>query len=510
MTGVRRKSSARSIVLVAAIVAAATAARLPYLRQANLSPDAADYLNIARNIAEGRGFTHSIKWHFFTRDPVVHSAVGERPLLYPIVLAPLCRRHHPARAAQYLNVLIAAIAVILGAAWARRFGLGARGVAISAALLAFNPGLLMCSIYPWTEPLYLCWLFAVLIAVGRGGTSVRSAWAAALFTALAYLTRPSAVAIVAGLGVWYWRARRFRALAHYLGALVVFLAPWFALVWAVRGDSLYSLQNFHFSVLDITDGMAAGFGKSFPGPIGFLRSNAGAAMSKSVVQTIGYLEHLFGPAGLSVFSAFVFLRPFVERGEKGESEGPWVFLALFHFLLPAITWATFDAVRFMLPCFAVLLVPVVGGMDDLAGGLASRRFRIAAWCSALAVAAVFYGDLWAKLYSRVIAHRESDLAMQVARIEFDRIVGKNAVVAAFDPFSINYYFERPTIVLPEKGEPNSWAREVERFIALYRPDYIVLPRKDMPLATALARRGLVDFVSRVETVGLYVLKARAR
>lgn len=45
----------RGIAVVAAIIASAALARLPYLQQANLSPDAADYINIGRNLACGRG-----------------------------------------------------------------------------------------------------------------------------------------------------------------------------------------------------------------------------------------------------------------------------------------------------------------------------------------------------------------------------------------------------------------------------------------------------------------------
>ncbi len=129
----------RGVGLTAAIIVLAMLARLPYLQQANLSPDATDYINIARNLARGRGLVHSIKWHFFTADPATHSAIGERPLLYPLLLAPFCRGDFPARSCQYLTAAMTIAALILGAIWARRIGLTWRAVAIGAAIVGW-PG----------------------------------------------------------------------------------------------------------------------------------------------------------------------------------------------------------------------------------------------------------------------------------------------------------------------------------------------------------------------------------
>ncbi|HBF33440.1 TPA: hypothetical protein DDW35_02630, partial [Candidatus Sumerlaeota bacterium] len=71
-------------VLLIILVALAIAARaVVFYPNNNLSPDAIDYLNIGRNLAEGHGFTQSIKWHFFTDAPVVQSAAAERPPLFP-------------------------------------------------------------------------------------------------------------------------------------------------------------------------------------------------------------------------------------------------------------------------------------------------------------------------------------------------------------------------------------------------------------------------------------------
>ena len=490
--------------MLAALIAAAGVARLPYLGQANLSPDAADYLNIARHLARGEGFVHSIKWHFFTSDPIVHSAVGERPPLYPLLLAPLARGSDPARPAQYLTALLALAAIALGAAWARRIALPPAAAVAGAAVLAFNPGFLICSVYPWSEPLYLCELFAVLLVVGSDAGSRRRAAAAGVLTALAFFTRPSAPAIVAALALWYLRRRAWRPLALYLATLLVLLIPWWALTWSVRGNPFYSLPKFHLVVGDIREGMAAGYGATFPGPAEFFLANAGTILAKIGRQTIAYLQMLLGPTYLALLSAFLFLRPFRGREETGR-EGPWVAVALFHFVLPALTWATFDGIRFMLPCFAVLVFPLAAEMERAAGGLATARARRLAWASLLGVLALLYAVQWGQQQARVRGHAPANRAMRVARWQFAPLSPPGASVATSDPFQINYWLDRPAIVLPAADSP-AWPEKIERFLREYRPDSVLLGAEEANGLAPLVRNGRLAPAESIEAMGLRLFR----
>jgi hypothetical protein len=503
----------RGIVAVAAIIALSLLARRPYLRETNLSPDAADYINIARNVAHGRGLTHSIKWHFFSAEPVIHSAIGERPLLYPLLLAPFCRDDYPARACQWVTMLTMVAALVLAAAWTRRMGLNWQAATIAVALLAFNPALAMCSIYPWTEPLYLAWLLGVMLVVGRDSDSPRAAHAAcaaAFLTVLAYLTRASAPAIVAGLSLWYLYRRSYRALAAYLATLILLLIPWWTVVWVARGNPFYSIQSFHFIVNDIRDGMATGYGVVFPRPIGFLVGNAGIVLKKVAAHTLSYIGELFGPTYLSLLSVFVFLRIVRPRNadsiERAANGGPCHAIAFFHFLLPALTWATFDYVRFMAPCFVLLAVPAVAEMDELVGRLAARRARLAAWSLVLAAIAFFYADQWAQLYQQVMDGHDRDLSMKVMRIELDRIVPPKATLVCRDPFSCNYYFDRPMIVLPDAADSAQRLERLTRFLDEYHPDYLLLTPDEVRSLSPLIAAGRLQPVGALVAMDLRIFR----
>ncbi|MCX8038749.1 MAG: hypothetical protein N3D11_17190 [Candidatus Sumerlaeia bacterium] len=495
------------VCALAALTAISVAVRIPFLAQDNLSPDAADYINIARNIARGRGAVHSIKWHFFTRDPAVHSALGERPLLYPVTLVPFCRGDFPARACQWATVGMSAAAMLLAGAWARRIGISWGATLVAVGLLGFNPGFIACSIYPWSESLYLVWLFGLLLAVGNDAQSRRAGYAAAVLTALAVLTRPSAPAIVLGLSAWWAGNRAFGPLIRYWGLLILLMLPWWGAMAVVRGDPFYSMQRFHLVVGDISEGMAAGYGVEFPGPLQYLAGHFGDVAGKIARQTAVYMEQLFGAHYLSLLSVFAFL-PLLfsttreaEKGNRG-GFGPAYLLALFHALLPAMVWATFDPRRFMLPSYALLLFPAAAGLEFAIGRLARRPLRISAWILILGAVGLVYAELLGRVYASVQSRRDIERAMQVARFQVDRVVEREASLATSDPFAANYYFDRPAIILPEFDASDTSLRRLERFLDEYRPNYLLLTREQGAAVGPWVGASRLRYLEEISPTGL--------
>jgi len=259
--------------------------------------------------------------------------------------------------------------------------------------------------------------------------------------------------------------------------------------------------------------MAAGYGVVFPRPMEFFFSNAQAILAKVGQQTIDYLAQLLGPTYLLLLSAFVFLRPFrcLEKETPragspccGWDDGPCFIIAFFHFVLPALVWATFDAIRFMLPCFAILVIPAVTAADYRIEKLGTRRARLTAWIIMLIVTAFFYANQWSQLYSRLESVKKRDGALQVAGIEFDRLVEKNAVVAGDDPFSLNYYFDRPTIILPQVADSAQRPPILERFLDQYRPHYILLTPEGTQTFSPLIAKGRLIAIGSLEAIGLQI------
>src|SRR5438093_980588 len=96
------------------LVMVAVAVRLPLaLETSYLSPDAVEYMDIARHLAAGQGFTLSIKGYFVDSSAVVHNGLTERPPLYALVLTPLAALPGWSRSPALLNTALAGLNVAL-------------------------------------------------------------------------------------------------------------------------------------------------------------------------------------------------------------------------------------------------------------------------------------------------------------------------------------------------------------------------------------------------------------
>jgi 4-amino-4-deoxy-L-arabinose transferase-like glycosyltransferase len=228
----------------------------------------------------------------------------------------------------FVNILLAVAAVLL-LFFLYEKATGSRWIAFLAALLtATNPGMAMASVFPWTESLYLLLQTAslLLLMVGMerlarlalqpasaGPAQTDSPMpapesksrakalqhaeycllAAGFAAALAYLTRPNALAFIAALVLVLLVSRAWRSLALFLFPCAAMLAIWFALVWAVKGDPFYSVQNHHLRVAYITDGMRAGWGAHIPTAAEFARTHSIPRLIASSAWK--YITFLFSP-----------------------------------------------------------------------------------------------------------------------------------------------------------------------------------------------------------------------
>ena len=219
---VRRPGRSLAILLglaglarLALIVATASSSGLAWL------PDDPDnYLPLARSLASGEGFAQAGR-------PTAY-----RPPLYPMLLVPFVAAIGPG-----LGWGIAGLHLVLGVgtvaltAWtARRWGLGHRQALIAAAIVAFDPVLVVQVRAVMTET-FAAFLTALALAATALGP-VRGPFASGLTLGLATLCRPSSLA-VAGLtslasalaSPGRWRLRTGRALALAVATVLV-LVPW--------------------------------------------------------------------------------------------------------------------------------------------------------------------------------------------------------------------------------------------------------------------------------------------
>lgn len=464
-----------------AIVLLGLAARLAlFAPEKNFSPDSVDYLNIARNLAEGRGFTHSIKWHFFTDFPVWNSAYGERPPLFPLAAALIWKLGGRLTAICLFNLLCSLGSLVALFFLARTILSHLHAAGLAVLLVALNPSVARAAVYPWTEALFLLLQTAALgLAVlglqeeeKKTDGKLAGLWeGVGLLTALAYLARPSAVALAGALLVILVVRRQWKGLRRFLWPLALILVVWFGLVWQAKGSPFYSVQSHHFRVQTITDGMRGGWSRDIPSAGEFIRNHP---VHRYIANNLWeYGREFFGRhwMGFVALGLFGLVRP-PRRG--------WALLGLcglFHFLLIGLTWSTHEGDRLLQPTFYCWTVLAVGGglrfWQTAREGQGLRKKS--AWAAVLALLLAglmqlgWYGEaLWKnhQSLSRCPAYPLPNPELQ----ERLRILPVQAVLVTDEPFLANWFLDRPTIYLPRGLKASNFPY----FLEEYEPALVVL------------------------------------
>ena len=160
-----------------------------------VTPDSVSYLEAARNFAAGRGVTTA------EEDGSQLRPLTRFPPFYPISLAAIARIGPDfLDAARWLNLVLLGANVVLVSVLIARSAPGARWLpGVGAVLMASSPEIAMLHGAALSEPLFLLLGFSGLLLLSLHLEAPKTHWllAAALLTALAFLTRYLGGALVA-------------------------------------------------------------------------------------------------------------------------------------------------------------------------------------------------------------------------------------------------------------------------------------------------------------------------
>ena len=199
-----------------------------------LTHDELEYLSLARNLADGHGFTYDAH-ELPDSQP---ERFGRAPL-YPFFLSMVARVTSGATLVPAIKIAqagLGAMTVLLVALVARRAG-GDRATAWAAWIAALYPPLAWMSSYMLSETLYTVLAFANVLAFSRlfdrsdsEPPPPASGWKLGLLTGilggLAALTRPAHLLFLMLAGLWLlWKRRLPMAAVVAIGAVLV-IGPW--------------------------------------------------------------------------------------------------------------------------------------------------------------------------------------------------------------------------------------------------------------------------------------------
>lgn len=201
-------------VAVAALVARALYWALVVPTYAFPLSDASHYQQIARNLADGRGFVAVFP------SGALH-ATAFRPPLYPMLLGATYKVFgDDVATGRALSVVLGVAVAVLAYLLATRIA-GTLAGLVTGGLVAIYPPLIANDTVTLTEPLSLTLLLAMFLALGGR----RWVWAGVL-VGLLVLTRASAQYLVVVVALWLlWQIGWKRALG-FVGIAGLVVAPW--------------------------------------------------------------------------------------------------------------------------------------------------------------------------------------------------------------------------------------------------------------------------------------------
>lgn len=219
----------RAVWLAVAVgIAARLAFALGYWVDKPLTHDEREYLLLARNVAEGRGFAHL--------QPDGTPAPGEhfgRAPVYPVFLAGVIQlarapRHADEPLLRAIRVAQAALggALVWLVAWLAAGAAGQKAGIVAGWLAAVYPPLVWTPAYIWSETLFSVLALGCVAVLTLNGRSRGRYVAAGALAGLAVLTRPAMLFFLPLAAAWLAWKREWRGVALLSLACALVILPW--------------------------------------------------------------------------------------------------------------------------------------------------------------------------------------------------------------------------------------------------------------------------------------------
>jgi hypothetical protein len=489
---------------------------VPAVRVLQLNPDVVEYIDVARRLVAGEGYLLGVKAYHVGGTAVLHDGLSERAPLYPLIVAAVLRLGLDLRALQVINAALAAVAVALVA----EIGLmlfGRRVGAASGLLAAASPLMLARLVPPMSEAIAISLTVAAVWLALRGtrsnphsdalpggeGGGVRANFLlCGLALGLAYLARPTTLALAVGLlaavvAVGHDRASALRGVGWAVLGLLACVVPMSLYTFATRGSLSYSGQSYLYSVYKDSDVLRNGYGRPIPPAAEFISQNLDF-VRVAILENVRDYAYLIltdnhwllplAPAWIGVI--WVLAR----RRYPREALIPAAVAAV-NSAVYAATWANFQE-RYQIVTLLLLLPLLVHGLDQVGLG----RVRLGplpdgvALFAAVAVVALWWSPTFRQEYRNEFRYGDDPVGTRVddamrwtgpprwvqdnelSRIDdwIEEHTERNDVLTHGQPWPYTFFTGRPATLLPTKLTSEA----LRTFLTDYRVAYVLLDQRD--------------------------------
>jgi 4-amino-4-deoxy-L-arabinose transferase-like glycosyltransferase len=462
-----------ALVLALIVIALPIGLRICSVRSFLDDPDEAEYLSIARHIANGQGFQMSIKWHFLDRKPAIHSAVGERPLLFPMLLAPVLRLRSSILAAKAFNITLGLVSCILFYFVARSF-LSESWSLLATVCVSLNPILIVASKTVLADVLYVT-LFLAVVLVALRASSRRGYVALGALMGLLHLTRFEGILALAVVVTLLLVRKRTDYVVCVLAAFVVLVTPYYLLNFATNGSVFYSTVGMNFRLRSFPqDAMTDPFRGPLPSSFEFIRGNFSWIVTRVSYRALQQFDIMLSRGFLSVLGPFALIGYFAKRNQANRDKLELLFWnASLQFLMIAAVWASPFRSAYLLPSFVLLMPLAFRGLTVIRDLVEPRMKRVMAVFPAVVIAlyVVVNADNVMNPSAFGLASMRDAEFVTASYVLKDRALPQDTIATA-DPWSLNAFIDRPAMLLPRSVAENNEA--LQKFTELYQPRFVLI------------------------------------
>lgn len=344
----------REIAWLAAVFLALALVRLPALAgRINLSHDATEYIDIARNFAAGNGLVLNIRAYFFGDSLLIpYPAASLRSILYPLLMGGIYSVVPSAAVFQWFNFALFFLNLVLLVQILRPL-LPFHLLAYSMLLAGLSEPMFLTSIFPWTEQTAFTWLLIAMLMASR---ELHRRWGFAgamsegVVAGMAAISRPEYI-LVGMLFLAWLLLRKERHVSLGAAFLAGWLLPMATLaamnlhIWGrtfIPGDYLFRSREYstYFSWDNANN----------RSPLRFVAANWIWIVGRIVRNLANYAAKLIGWKNLFLLSAAVplvmrnaFRQP-IDWRKQQVALVPALFLCAY-----CLVWAGMDRERYLLP-----------------------------------------------------------------------------------------------------------------------------------------------------------------
>lgn len=445
------------IVLLTGLVVRLPLWHTPFWR----TSDVAEYVNVARNLSQNRGFLLEIKHNYFTDSPVITSAFTSRPVGTAILYSFLLKVNPDPYFLQLIILIIGALSGGVFYLLLRRF-VWPKTALVFGLIGTLNPNFLITNRLIVSEIIFNFLVIGWSLIFYRFQNSIVKFVMLGFLAGLTYLVRQEGIFLVLII--------LFFVRSGILPFLISFLAitfPYFLANWQINASPFYNYNFWHFEVHEFQEGVEAGYGRTFPTPLQFVQNNFFWTTNAVVSTFITHLTSLFDKGFLGIMGTLLF---FSVKYWSRKIFPLLIFVGLTLVLYGLMWSAMFERARHFILAYLILLIPIAVFSEKVK----LRWQRMVVW-------SILIGSIG--LYVLLDLHRiewsknrdpKIDTWSYLAAPQLYDWIKKNTkstdIISSSDPMLVNLFSGRPTIITPKTIFQD---KPIEEYVKKYHVSYFI-------------------------------------